>query len=98
MDPWSRGGWSQNAWIVASVLKKKSYSVLVFSIIICFSVDNSYNRIDPSDQVKQEKENTGNETRLVCSYKKNAGLPPNPPCHANIIQVCVVRETNKAKK
>ena len=70
MDPWSRGGWSQNAWIVASVLKKKSYSVLVFSIIIFFSVDNSYNRIDPSDQVKQEKENTGNETRLVCSYKK----------------------------
>lgn len=50
--------------------KKSLYSVLVFSIIIFFSVDNSYSKIDPSDQVKQKKENTGNEARLVCSYKK----------------------------
>lgn len=75
MDPWSRGGWLQNTWIIAfiqfsAILKKSLYSELVFSIIIFFSVDNSYSKIDPSDQVKQKKENTGNEARLVCSYKK----------------------------
>lgn len=73
--PGRRGGWLQNSWRVAFIQfkvgsKKSLYSVLVFSIIIFFSVDNSYNKIDPSDQVEQEKENTGNETRLVCSYKK----------------------------
>ena len=82
MDPWSRGGWSQNAWIVASVLKKKSYSVLVFSIIIFFSVGNSYSKIDPSDQVKQEKKKKtrkGNTSGLFVQ-KCWSGSQPTLPC------------------
>ena len=100
---WSRTGWSQNTWIVAFTAhsqKKKKFpnEGLVFSIIIFFSVGNSYSKIDPSDQVKQEKKKKkrGKETRQVCSYK-NAGLAPNPPCHANIIQLCVVRKTKQVK-
>ena len=40
MDPWSRGGWSQNTWIVALKCNSKksrtqySYSVLLFSFLL----------------------------------------------------------------
>ena len=86
--PWSRTGWSQNTWIVAfsahSQKKKKRFpnERLVFSIIIFFSVGNSYSKIDPSDQVKQEKKKKtrkGNTSGLFVQ-KCWSGSQPTLPC------------------
>ena len=71
---WSRTGWSQNTWIVAFTAhsqKKKKFpnEGLVFSIIIFFSVGNSYSKIDPSDQVKQEKKKKNAERKHVRSVR-----------------------------
>ena len=64
--------------------KKKKFpnEGLVFSIIIFFSVGNSYSKIDPSDQVKQEKKKKtrkGNTSGLFVQ-KCWSGSQPTLPC------------------
>lgn len=73
---------------------KDSYSVLLFSFLLVIVIVKSIRRIKSNRKKKKKKR--GKETRQVCSYK-NAGLAPNPPCHANIIQLCVVRKTKHVK-
>ena len=72
---------------------KDSYSVLLFSFLLVIVIVKSIRRIKSN---RKKKKRHGKETRQVCSYK-NAGLAPNPPCHANIIQLCVVRKTKQVK-